>query len=124
MGELDKILITTYRDQILDECPKLIAGNEVDSKISVHLTTHASINVVINPFVHSFVHLELNLMYRLMDRIAGGVDPMLGYLEAHIISTGLADMKAHAETITSVSISGCVQWVWLDYLYLGLREVY
>ena len=124
MGELDKILITYYRDQILDECSKLIAGNEVDSKISVHLTTHTSINFDINPFVPSFIHLELNLMYRLMDRIPNGVDPMLGCLEDHIISTGLDDMKAHAETITSVSISGCVQRVWLNYLYLGLREVY
>ena len=90
----------------------------------IHLTIHSSIIFVIDPFVYSFVHSELNLMHRLMDRITNGVDPMLGYLEAHIISTGLADMKAHAETITSVSTSGCAQWACLDYLYLGLREIY
>ena len=42
-------------------------------------------------------------MYHLMDRISGGIDPMLGYLESHIISTGLADMKVHADIITSVN---------------------
>ena len=41
-------------------------------------------------------------MFNLMNRIPGGVKPMLDYLEAHIISTGLADMKAHADTITTV----------------------
>ena len=49
-------------------------------------------------------------MYRLMDRIANGVDPMLKYLESHIVNTGLSDMKAHAEVITTVSgeIRACV----------------
>ena len=28
---------------------------------------------------------------------------MLQYLETHIVSTGLADMTAHADTITTVS---------------------
>ena len=42
-------------------------------------------------------------MFHLMERVPNGVQPMLEYLEAHIISTGLADMKAHAETITTVS---------------------
>lgn len=42
-------------------------------------------------------------MYRLMDRIANGVDPMLKCLESHIVNTGLSDMKAHAEVITTVS---------------------
>lgn len=37
-----------------------------------------------------------------MDRIFGGIDPILGYLESHIITTGIDDMKAHAELITSV----------------------
>ena len=40
-----------------------------------------------------------------MDRILNGVDPMLKFLESHIINTGLSDMKAHAEIITTVS--GC-----------------
>ena len=32
MAELDKILIQTHSDVILEECPKLIAGNEVKSE--------------------------------------------------------------------------------------------
>jgi cullin-5 len=76
MDELNKILISTYKTIILDECPKLISDNEVE---------------------------KLHQMYKLMDRIEHGVDPMLGYLESHIVSTGLADMKAHAELITSDS---------------------
>ena len=45
-------------------------------------------------------------MFDLMERVPNGVQPMLDleYLEAHIISTGLADMKARAETITTVRI--------------------
>ena len=43
-------------------------------------------------------------MFHLMERVPNGVQPMLEYLEAHIISTGLADMKAHAEPITTVRI--------------------
>ena len=42
-------------------------------------------------------------MFKLMNRISGGISPMLQYLETHIVSTGLADMRAHADTITTVS---------------------
>ena len=51
-------------------------------------------------------------MYKLMDRVEDGIEPMLECLDTHIVSTGLADMKAHAETITTVSFvyvaSDCV----------------
>lgn len=46
---------------------------------------------------------ELHLMFSLMDKVPSGIDPMLKDLEEHIMSAGLADMVASAETITSVS---------------------
>lgn len=42
-------------------------------------------------------------MFQLMDRVRGGVDPMIANLESYIVITGLDDMKASADTITSVS---------------------
>ncbi len=42
-------------------------------------------------------------MFQLMDRVRGGVDPMIANLESYIVTTGLDDMKASADTITSVS---------------------
>ena len=42
-------------------------------------------------------------MFSLMDRVPDGITPMLHDLEAHIISAGLADMHAAADTITTVS---------------------
>ena len=47
---------------------------------------------------------ELLLMFQLMDRVRGGVDPMIANLESYIVTTGLDDMKASADTITSVSV--------------------
>lgn len=47
---------------------------------------------------------ELLLMFQLMDRVLGGVDPMIANLESYIVTTGLDDMKASADTITSVSL--------------------
>ena len=91
---LDEILITTHREVILQECPKLIAENDVKSEPHYIVPLHC--------FTISHTHTELNLMFHLMKRVPNGVQPMLEYLEAHIISTGLADMKAHAETITTV----------------------
>jgi len=44
-------------------------------------------------------------MFQLMDRVRGGVDPMIANLESYIVTTGLDDMKASADTITSVSYS-------------------
>ncbi len=46
---------------------------------------------------------ELYLMFSLMDKVPNGIEPMLKDLEEHIISAGLADMVATAETITTVS---------------------
>lgn len=52
----------------------------------------------------AFLHLiELHLMFSLMDKVPSGMEPMLKDLEEHIMSAGLADMVASAETITSVS---------------------
>ena len=41
-------------------------------------------------------------MFQLMDRVRNGVDPMIANLESYIVTTGLDDMKACADTITSV----------------------
>ncbi|XP_064819309.1 cullin-5-like, partial [Oncorhynchus masou masou] len=52
----------------------------------------------------AFLHLiELHLMFSLMDKVPSGIEPMLKDLEEHIMSAGLADMVASAETITSDS---------------------
>lgn len=50
-----------------------------------------------------FCPSELHLMFSLMDKVPSGIEPMLKDLEEHIMSAGLADMVASAETITSVS---------------------
>ena len=44
-------------------------------------------------------------MFSLMDKVPSGIEPMLKDLEEHIMSAGLADMVASAETITSVSVT-------------------
>lgn len=44
-------------------------------------------------------------MFHLIDRVQGGIEPMLKYLEEHIISTGLADMIAAASVITQVRLT-------------------
>ncbi len=41
-------------------------------------------------------------MFGLMDRIPNGVDPMLTFLESYINQSGVDDMKASAEIITTV----------------------
>lgn len=41
-----------------------------------------------------------------MDKVPNGIEPMLKDLEEHIVSAGLADMVAAAETITTVSSIG------------------
>lgn len=51
----------------------------------------------------AFLFTELHLMFSLMDKVPSGIEPMLKDLEEHIMSAGLADMVASAETITSVS---------------------
>ena len=52
--------------------------------------------------------LELNLMFDLLDRIPKGVEPMLSDIEAYIIQSGIDDMRACAEIITTVSCLGGV----------------
>ena len=42
-------------------------------------------------------------MFNLLDRVTDGIQPMLSALEDYIITAGLADMKASADTITTVS---------------------
>ena len=42
-------------------------------------------------------------MFSLLDRVSDGIQPMLNALEDYIITAGLADMKASADTITTVS---------------------
>lgn len=46
---------------------------------------------------------RLQLMFRLLDRVADGVEPMLKYLEEHIVSAGLQDMVSAADVITQDS---------------------
>jgi len=53
--------------------------------------------------MREFVISELRLMFSLMDRVPDGITPMLHDLEAYIVSQGLADMMAAAETITTVN---------------------
>lgn len=52
-------------------------------------------------------------MFSLMDKVPSGIEPMLKDLEEHIMSAGLADMVASAETITSVSVSCSLRHVQL-----------
>ncbi|XP_065837404.1 cullin-5-like [Oscarella lobularis] len=68
------ILIGHYKDQILAECPHMIATNEND---------------------------KLFLMYNLMNEVPDGIGPMMANVEAHIFQDGLADMQSCADTITT-----------------------
>ncbi|XP_021958442.1 cullin-5 [Folsomia candida] len=70
------VLVTTFKDSILAECPGMIKANETD---------------------------KLQLMYKLMDRVPDGISSMLKDLEDHIICAGLDDMKQWAEVITQDS---------------------
>ncbi|CAI5692701.1 cullin-5-like isoform X2 [Oreochromis aureus] len=67
-------LVTSFKETILAECPGMIKRNET---------------------------VKLHLMFSLMDKVPNGIEPMLKDLEEHIISAGLADMVAAAETITT-----------------------
>jgi len=56
-------------------------------------------------WLYQYLYLsELHLMFSLMDKVPNGIEPMLKDLEEHIVSAGLADMVAAAETITTVSL--------------------
>lgn len=56
-----------------------------------------------------------------MDKVPNGIEPMLKDLEEHIISAGLADMVAAAETITTVSFP---QWQQQIHVIYFLNEVW
>nr|XP_023664828.1 cullin-5-like isoform X1 [Paramormyrops kingsleyae] len=70
------VLVSSFKETILVECAGMIQRNETD---------------------------KLHLMFSLMDKVPNGVEPMLKDLEEHIMSAGLADMVAAAESITSDS---------------------
>ena len=38
-----------------------------------------------------------------MDRVSDGVQPMINYVESHVVTTGRADMMSAAATISTVS---------------------
>uniref|UniRef100_A0A671LSJ7 Cullin-5 n=1 Tax=Sinocyclocheilus anshuiensis TaxID=1608454 RepID=A0A671LSJ7_9TELE len=69
-------LVTLFKETILAECLGMIKRNETE---------------------------KLHLMFSLMDKVPSGIEPMLKDLEDHIMSSGLADMVASAETITTDS---------------------
>lgn len=71
-----KVLVGDHMNTIIAECAPLIKDYETD---------------------------RLNLMFRLLDRVPNGVEPMLKYLEEHIVSAGLADMMSVSEIITQDS---------------------
>ncbi|XP_023166165.2 cullin-5 [Drosophila hydei] len=75
---LVKVLIVDHLNSIIAECPALIRDYETD---------------------------RLNLMFRLMDRVMDGegVEAMMGDLQRHIKSAGLADMQSASEIITQDS---------------------
>jgi len=75
---LVKVLIVDHLNSIIAECPALIRDYETE---------------------------RLNLMFRLMDRVLHnvGVETMMGDLQRHIITAGLADMLSASEVITQDS---------------------
>lgn len=75
---LVKVLIVDHLNSIIAECPALIRDYETE---------------------------RLNLMFRLMDRVLDGegVEAMMGDLQRHIKSAGLADMQSASEIITQDS---------------------
>lgn len=67
---------------------------------------------------------ELHLMFSLMDKVPSGIEPMLKDLEEHIMSAGLADMVASAETITSVSVTHTHQSITQSIKMISYRLVH
>ncbi|KAJ4922343.1 hypothetical protein JOQ06_022547, partial [Pogonophryne albipinna] len=84
-------LVTLFKETILTECPGMIRRNETESEYGRTNPTKGTASS------------ELHLMFSLMDKVPSGIEPMLKDLEDHIMSAGLADMVATAETITSDS---------------------
>lgn len=70
------VLVSDVKECILEECPGMIAANETE---------------------------RLLKMFHLMDRVPDGVQPMIQYLENHVVTTGLADMIGAAATIATDS---------------------
>lgn len=107
-------LVTSFKETILAECPGMIKRNETDSEYCctrprpptcrVHESGCAGVFVlcVTDCLLFLLAGAELHLMFSLMDKVPSGIEPMLKDLEDHIISAGLADMVAAAETITTV----------------------
>uniref|UniRef100_A0A4W5MXP4 Cullin-5 n=1 Tax=Hucho hucho TaxID=62062 RepID=A0A4W5MXP4_9TELE len=85
-------LVTSFKESILAECPGMIRRNETESEYGRSA-----------PGTKGSASSELHLMFSLMDKVPSGIEPMLKDLEDHIMSAGLADMVASAETITSDS---------------------
>ncbi|RCN49243.1 cullin family protein [Ancylostoma caninum] len=69
-----QVLVVEFEDQILAECPSLIAKNDVE---------------------------KLRMMYRLIKRTPSGIEVVLKAVDNHIRSEGLDDMKENAMTITT-----------------------
>lgn len=93
------VLVTTFKNTVLAECPQMIKNNDTESMYDVSTLWWRLLFTLLSSTI-SFS--ELQLMFRLIDRVPGGIEPMLSYLETHITNTGLADMIAAANIITQV----------------------
>ncbi|VDM56359.1 unnamed protein product [Angiostrongylus costaricensis] len=69
-----QVLVVEFEDQILAECPSLIARNDVE---------------------------KLRMMYRLIKWTPSGIEVVLKAVDNHIRGEGLDDMKENASTITT-----------------------
>ena len=96
-----EVLVTTFKDTILAECPGMIKNNETESTLIILLRFPPSYQSSVPTFCSLFT--ELQLMFKLMDRVPDGINSMLKDLEEHIIAAGLDDMKQVAEIITQDS---------------------
>uniref|UniRef100_A0A8C6TBM2 Cullin-5 n=1 Tax=Neogobius melanostomus TaxID=47308 RepID=A0A8C6TBM2_9GOBI len=71
---------------------------------SVQALMECCVNALVTSFKETILADKCRkLMFSLMDKVPSGIEPMLKDLEEHIMSAGLADMVASAETITSDS---------------------
>ena len=104
METVVQVLVKDHAGTIVAECPQLIANNDVESKRLLTVTEEISSSSLSLPSPPFPLPLELSLMFSLMDRIPNGVEPMLRDLESYILQSGLDDMKANADVITTVSL--------------------
>lgn len=100
--------VKSHKDQITN-LPKSMATSSCIDDVFSHYTINKMIPVNIVMKVH-LTHkkpiaslTELKLMFKLMNRVPDGIQPMLDAMEEHIVSAGLADMVAAADTITQDS---------------------